>query len=511
MNASWLKGADARSLVLVTVFVAFLAALHLPYPLTEDQAAFTYGAREIAAGAHMYREFWDIKQPGIYWWYTAGGMLFGFDALGVRWMDLCWSICVAAVLWTALRQRGLLAAVLGPCLVFGAFYAKVTQGHLSQIEWLVSGPIAVMLWCVGGADRNAGRRQVFGRYLIAGVMVALVAMLKVMLALLPLSMLAVALALSRWKDGLSLRQLLRDRVLAATLGLLLVVLPLGAWMQWNGTLAGALWTAFVYPAEAVREYEHQTLSRLIWALQWFKRGNIWLLPWALWALYAGLRRGSRLELLCLAWGASSVVVICMQVLSYWEYHFDLLFMPLGILAALGFVDVLDRLRTRKSSAMGWATVGLMAVCVVASMVVPLTRKTAMLSSAMPFTAERQRAFNTELDDRWPLLEASAAAVKDLSKPTDRIIVWGDPRLYFMMDRRPVLEVNGSAIHLTKQLQAIAARIRANPPPLIYMSTQRDHLTNHGGAVLPNTVRELYQPYYEDRLGIWYRRRARPAP
>jgi hypothetical protein len=501
----------SRGALIVVTLAALLAVLHLPYPLHEDQALFMYAAREMADGAQMYREFWDMKQPGIYWWYLASGSLFSFDAIGLRWMDLCWSVAVAWVLWAALRHRGALVAVLGPCLAFLSFYARTTQGHLSQVEWLVAGPIAVLLWCVG--SESEAERRVAWRYAVAGAMVAVVALFKSMAALLPAAMLAVAMAHARWKDGASWRALLTERALPALLGCAVVLLPVAAWMQLNGTLAEALWTAFVYPPQAVREYAHSPAIQLFYSLRWFLVGAGVLLPWAFWAVYNGLRRGLRLELLCTAWAACAAVIIALQVLSFWEYHFDLLFVPVGLLAALGFADVLERVSTDdrpgRTGRTGYrrAAVGLLVLSVAASMGWPLVRKTARVMAAMPFSPAQQHAFNSALDERYAVFAASADAVKGLVQAPDRIIVWGDARLYFMVGRRPVVEVNGSTFYLAKQVEQVAELIRKSPPPLIYIGKHRNRMTFHGGGVLPRAVNELYEVRYEDVNGVWYQRRA----
>jgi hypothetical protein len=489
----------------VAAVAGLLAMLHLPYPLHEDQALFMYVAREMADGVRMYREFWDMKQPGIYWWYVATGSIFGFDAIGLRWMDLCWSVAVALMLWAALRGRGALVAVLAPCLGFISFYARTTQGHLSQVEWLVAGPIAVVLWCL--AEEDAQGPRIAWRHVLAGAMVAVVALFKSMAALLPLSMLAVAFAVAAWKHRDGWRALLARRLLPGLAGCALVLLPVAAWMQMNGTLGQAIWTALVYPPQAVREYQHSPLSQLFWAFRWFLVGAGVLVPWALWAVYNGLRHGLRLELLCTAWMVSAMVIIAMQVLSYWEYHFDLLFVPVGLLAALGFADVLERIAARGRPGYRRAAVAVLALSVVAAMGLPLARKAQRVVSAMPFTPERQHAFNASIDDRYATFAASAEAVKHLARPEDRIVVWGDARLYFMTGLRPVVEVNGSTFYLARQVEEVAELIRRNPPPLIYVGKHRNRMTFHGDGVLPRAVHELYEPAYEDAQGVWYLRRA----
>ena len=97
-------------------------------------------ARDLSEGAHMYGAFWDLKQPGIYWWNELAGWLFGFDSLGIRLMDTCWSVAVALLLWLLLRSRSSLIAALGPIFALASFYAVAEPWMSSQVEWLVGAP-----------------------------------------------------------------------------------------------------------------------------------------------------------------------------------------------------------------------------------------------------------------------------------------------------------------------------------------------------------------------------------
>ena len=53
----------------VLAVIALLGLLAAPLPFTGDQALFAAGARQLARGDVLYRDFWDVKQPGIYAFY----------------------------------------------------------------------------------------------------------------------------------------------------------------------------------------------------------------------------------------------------------------------------------------------------------------------------------------------------------------------------------------------------------------------------------------------------------
>ena len=67
-----------------------VGALHLWYPFSGDQALFALGADELRHGRHLYTDFWDNKQPGIYWFFLAARQLLGPGEFAVHAVELAW-------------------------------------------------------------------------------------------------------------------------------------------------------------------------------------------------------------------------------------------------------------------------------------------------------------------------------------------------------------------------------------------------------------------------------------
>jgi hypothetical protein len=67
-----------------------------------DQALFIIGGEAISKGAILYRDFWDVKPPGIFGVYTLGGKLFGFTGAGIHIFDGVWMGARAIMLRVAL-------------------------------------------------------------------------------------------------------------------------------------------------------------------------------------------------------------------------------------------------------------------------------------------------------------------------------------------------------------------------------------------------------------------------
>jgi hypothetical protein len=97
--------------------------------LGDDQALLAVGAAEMSNGALLYRDFWDVKQPGIYWFYLAAGTLFGFDEVGIHTFELVYMVAFAAVLLISLKGYYKNAAIarLVPLLTIGVYYTVSGQ------------------------------------------------------------------------------------------------------------------------------------------------------------------------------------------------------------------------------------------------------------------------------------------------------------------------------------------------------------------------------------------------
>ena len=137
-----------RLYVLVLSVIVLIGLIHLPYPFGGDQALFTIGALKISNGAVLYRDFWDLKQPGLYGFYLLAGTLFGFDEVGVHTFELLYMAIFSLVLMKTLRgyYANPSMACLVPLLTVGIYYGVSGQWHLTQLEALVGFPMFLALW-----------------------------------------------------------------------------------------------------------------------------------------------------------------------------------------------------------------------------------------------------------------------------------------------------------------------------------------------------------------------------
>jgi hypothetical protein len=489
--------------------VAALALLHLFYPFDDDQGLFSTGARALAQGARMYLDFWDLKQPGIYWYFTLAGSLFGFDEVGIHTFDLLWVLAIGIVVVRIAMQeysRPLLIG-LAPIICLGCYYAKADPIHLSQVEIVVVLPISLVAWLL--LDAVPERKQAW-RFALAGVLVIAVVMFKIILGAIPAALIGTALLHGWLAQRVRLRDVIVHGALPALVGGIVAAALLLAYLWSNGILTQTLWVAFTYPPLALKEYEWQPLDMLQRSFAWFWSGERFLLPFMLLGAWRELVvRRSRLGWLLLVWLVVGHVAVLAQVLSWWQYHFNLFFVPLGLFAVAGLevlADYAQRFRHGR-----WIIPGTLAVlfvlCIGVSMMHKMQRY--WLSGPSPFVD--RVAYQMRVEQR---LDAMIEGRNFLARPDalpGKIANLGDPRMFIYANRPAVLEVNGSGYMLASQWRDAAAILERERPVYIYLGNDTRYIWTHGGDAIQRLIAEHYVLAHTDhRRGEWYELRGARA-
>ena len=104
-----------------------------------------------------YRQRWrsvrglvDLKHPGVFFFFAAGGTLFGFNEIGTHLFELLWMLAVALV---ARRVAGQYAhnpavASLAPVFTAGTYYACTTSYHFTGKPSLVATALILLVAAV---------------------------------------------------------------------------------------------------------------------------------------------------------------------------------------------------------------------------------------------------------------------------------------------------------------------------------------------------------------------------
>jgi hypothetical protein len=315
--------------------VVLAGGLTLAWPFWGDQALFTLYSREMTQGAVLYRDVFDVKQPGIFLFYAAGGLLFGFTEIGMHVFELVYwltfSVCALVILRPYFATRW--APPLVPVFTVGAYYFGAGLLDIGQVEILVAFPILLAWWLIDRADPTTTRGV--RRYVAAGLAAAVVVMLKHLYLLIVIAFLAYAALRSR-RGGTSTRDLgraLTAFVISLAAPLILVLL----YFAYHGQL-GRIWWAYFEMAPAAQLL---TPRRFDYLKLGMRRFLIAYAPLTILAVLGSIyvvrhRSGPQRDLAVgmLLWGV--VGAFAFIGLQGWpEYKWALFTVPLGTLGVLG--------------------------------------------------------------------------------------------------------------------------------------------------------------------------------
>lgn len=502
--------------VLALVAMALIGATKLLLPFSADQAIFTIIAEGMRMGAAPYRDLWDVKQPGIFYFCLAGGSLFGFSEVGIHFFELLYMLVFAAVLLIALRHeftnRGL--ATLVPLFTVGVYYTLANDWHLTQPEVVVGFPMWLCLWCAFKSQQT-GRRQSLWLFM-SGFFGGVAVIFKFMFGLILAGFwLTLAWRIVMAGDGHRVARLVKT-ALPVVLGVLVPLSLMFGHLAYVGAMDAALWTFFQYPKAAIGEWPLWNHSdALINGITWFISNFASLMALGAIGAYVSWRaRRDYFTLNLMLWLPLGFLVIVLQPLSWWQYHFMLLSVPVGILAARG-VDVLwTRLKDLNGRARSWQT------AVVAGTSLLLLFSPMLTSAGLKgidlarngFLQKKDRlkyqiAFNRDY-------RAAVQEVAFLSEPSSlpgSIFVVGDSLFYYLSRRSPAVPFLNAAGYSPPALWArLVDILEQRRPTYIFVPNNKLAAIRKGTPRAAPYIDELAQFIAADydvsrttETGTWY--------
>lgn len=492
--------------------IAVQGLLRLYDPFDGDQALFLVGARALARGARLYVEFWDNKQPGIYWFYWLGGRLFGFTQEGVRAFEILWVLALAAVLMAWLRcwlNRPWLsaAAALAVChayFVFAPFWA------LGQLEMLVGLPAALSTWLLcASLDANSTAAKRVAAVVAAGVCGGIVAVFKLVLA-------PIFVALAVTAAVLSQRAIVGSPLSFARLGGGIVAYGAGALLPLAATAlvfarAGAwkpfLDVTFLYPLEALDELALAPVGRLVESVAWTAAAQAPWLPFAVLGARRAWRRSGvpamPASVLALVWLAAALAVILVQKFSWWGYHMWLLAVPTAALAAIG-ADAFcgDAVGGGVASRRSTLPALLLLVATAAAAVPTVERIGRLCSDLAPVGTLDAEAYRRRVSDGYAHIAESVRLLPDDGAP---IYVFGSPLYYLLSGRVQAIPIHGWAWrNMPERIwRPLPDMLEAARPHRIFIAFDLEVLLHQREARLVAFLDGNYQRERTDALGTWF--------
>jgi hypothetical protein len=507
-----LTGLDLAALAVV----ALIAAVNLPFPFNGDQAFFAVGARQVSEGAALYRDFWDLKPPGIFLFYLAGGRLFGFTEIGIHLFEaIVWLIFATTVL-VALKPHfsSPSLACLLPLFTAGAYYAVAFTPQLSQVEALVGVPLFLALWLASDPFRSR-RGGTPAAYFGSGLAGGVVLLFKFIFLPILLGFWLAALGISVFVRREPARRLALRAALPLAAGMLVPLLAAAVWLARAEALSLALRTFFVYPPKIFAGAQGGGTRRLLDGILWFGRSFAPLAVLAVPGILLAIRRKTEyLSLALLIWIAGGFGVILLQRQSLWDYHYMLLAVPLGILAARGVDDVWSRRSGTApwNSPRGRVLAALVLVVLCSPVLYKAAKKGLILARHHGARRDEDRAaYCGELNGNYVAAREEARAISEPGRTPGAIYVCGDPQIYYLSGRTQAVALNGWALefYLPEMWPELNRQLEKAAPPYIFIFPPYQGLIAERSPSTLAWVESRYRPFRRSEAGTWYARRGTP--
>jgi hypothetical protein len=483
--------------------IGLLGILRLPEPLWGDQALFLLAGKAIQSGAMLYRDFWDVKQPGIYGVFTLAGAAFGFDEIGAHLFDGLWMLTLAIGLRVTLAQafsRPWIGQIL-PWMTVGTYFAMIDARQQMQVESLVGLPLYFVVWCCLQATRQPDRQ--FRWLTLAGIMGGIVLLFKLIYLPLLVAFWFIYLLHRVIRQKEPIFGVIWRSFWPLCLGVMLPIVPVVIYWGVTGTLDIAVYTMIQHPPKMVQFLLKKPIQALADAIGWSRRKFFPLLVLSGFGIvYSGRRwqglKGNLLTVYMLAWLGLGFGMILAQSQSWWNYHFLLFLVPLSVLAAQG-VDYLLQQRQRwqrlvVAGCLGWLVVAnLMTVGWVTAL---------KLRSGFDFSFEGRQRYHALVSSRYQSAIAETQFLKEPGSLPGDVYVIGEPIFYLLADRAQAVPLIGwiSEMLLPEQWTELQAQLTAAQPPYVFVAA--DHLSNVSPRFM-QFLTGMYKPLRQSDAGVWY--------
>jgi hypothetical protein len=501
--------------------VALIGLMHIAYPFDGDQALFTEGALKISRGAVLYRDFWDIKQPGIFVFYLLGGLVLGFTELGIHAFELIYLLILSGILLVTFRERleNRSLSALIPVLTVGFYYTITGPWHLTQVEALVSLPLYLTLWFSTWSVDNDRKRSAL--LFFSGLFGGITILFKLLFA--PI---VVAFWLVLFYELIIRRKQERTPGKIAALlvplaaGLFVPVGLMVLYFGYNHALAGAGYAAFTYPSRAMATINSPVPDRLVTGLRWFLGNFSPLIALSVVGAYCSLRkRFDPFTLSMVLWLIIGFAVILIQRLSWWEYQYMLLFPPLGVLAVGGIDAIWSGIKkTSVANQQNHRSFTLVFTLALFALFSPSLMSLGLKS--YKFTrfhfasgAVRRNAYQDDLSGTYRAARTDLSFLSSPARHPGKIFVCGNPIFYILSGREQAMPSNGWMLELflPEQWQQFEYELLEFRPRYIFVANEYSSLINEHSPDIAAILGDLYTKVQLNSNGIWYELSADPSP
>lgn len=488
------QASQARIAYAIVAFVAF--SFFLPtlwLPLGRDQGIGLYIADVLLHGGAPYRDAWEIRPPGIFYFYALGISLFGKNDLALRLLDAFLQMASALALCALCRRMyGTVAGVAAGVLYPLTYVLGHDFWNLGNTDSAVALPSILAMLAV--LPKKRGPRWLWD--MASGSLMGVVFLVRFTQGLIFLPVMVLLFAAGAQTKPYCFWAGFR-RFLFVCGGFLLLLLAFVFHMVAKGAWNDFFYTLFVFaPKYAVLTYAGGLADFLQSAvnvhLQFFLKYSIVTFPALAATLLILIRRRTAAGFAGLAWLFATLVSVNIMA-KFYAYHWLPIFAPLAFLSGAGAAYVADR-----STSKAWrATIAASLIVGVllfgvrfGPKVVKRVENAAALASGGLSWAEHLRAFDSIPrggDFSATANYLSAEHIKRRTKPGDPVFIWGfETLIYYLADRNPPTRFCSNypivaKWHRQDWYDELVAALRKTPPIYVLLVTKdaMPWITGHG--------------------------------
>lgn len=495
-----------KYLSLSLISTILICLIHVPFPFFGDQAFFLLGAREINDGFVLYRDFWDIKQPGIFFFFLIAGKMFGFTEVGIHTFEMLYWLAFSLVLLWFLKKTNFLRTssliYLAPVMVVGSYYAFGNIRQFTQIEALINFPLLLVI-IFNFLFMTDKKRKIFWLF-CSGVSGGLILFFKLIFA--PIIFFLWIYLLFKYysiNKPLNIKIIIKYLMVVVS-GIFLFWLPFIIYCKTNSLFGLCYDTFVVYPWLIFQNVNNRQIIDLFYAFKDYVFNLLFIIPLMILSFFI-INKKKFLVNSFWVWFCISVIIILIQKTSWYIYHFQMLYTPIIVLALLSIDFIINRLKYLKPVRFFYLkTILLLTVNLFAVTSVSL-RLYKLKNYNFAFSEQNRKKFilsrlNNETAYR---ISQYINSKNEINSP---IFVAYDPLIYYYTNRYQSTSQSGWSMQLfiPEQYEILLKELKNKPPRYIFIHTLFENYFYPKGAPVLKWIKQNYVIDNTGKEGIWYR-------
>lgn len=487
-------------IISVLLIIMTVGLIHSSTILGGDQSLFAVIAQLLDSGKTLYKDMFDYKQPGIYLFYLLAGKTLGWSDISIHLFELGYWILFSIILFYSIRSYSLFRAdyfnSLLPLFIVGSYYFNADVLHLTQLEALINVPLFLMVWLLDRAYKT--ENDLFVTYLIIGALTGVILLSKLVFS--PIIFFFLLIHFVFTLRSKNLKYILIKQIVPLFIGF---AIPLSIFLTYIFTHQIENLVVDIYfkiPTSVITLTDQIDPGRLLSSIKWFIKKMFVLLLLAIIGVFLIPKKESHFFSLIIAWGVIGFGVILMQKTSWWSYHFQLLYVPIGVFAVMGLDFVLYHF-LRKIKPSTPLIKGFLIITII-SLIFPNQLYT-LWKSVTSQDYKELHILDYARDDAKNIIK--------IIKQEDTIFICGNPRMYLLTSHLPELSINGWILeyYLDYQWEDFYYQFKNKPPTYLFINANiqndYDKLIESKHLKLWELMMKEYTEFDSVKNGKWYKR------